>query len=127
MEKNHFQNLRSKHFGKFSGQKIENLKFSFFLLTFRRNIFREKNRSKNVFRPIFFSIFFLRKVNLKNVNFEISKKKSDCFLIVFLNLFDEFFFDQTYFSEKIPSHISIPKFPKIPKIILRKNFNQRDG
>ena len=39
MTKMYFQNLKSKFFGNFSGQKIENLKFSFFKLTFRRKNF----------------------------------------------------------------------------------------
>ena len=46
MTKIHFQNLRSKNFGKFPGQKIENLKFSFFKLTFRRKKSRKKSVEK---------------------------------------------------------------------------------
>ena len=54
MTKIDFQNLKSKKFGNFSGQKIEKSKFPFFKLTFRRKFFREKNRLKNIFRPNFF-------------------------------------------------------------------------
>ena len=89
MTKIHFQNLRSKNVGKFFGQKIENLKFSFFKLTFRRKHFREKNRSKNIFRPIFFLEKKSSKSQLKKWNFRISEKKSDNFPKIWQNIFDE--------------------------------------
>ena len=73
MTKIHFQNLRSKNFGFFFGQKIENLKFQFFLIDFSKKHFSRKKIGRKIFFDRFFSrIFFLRKVNLKNENFKFS-------------------------------------------------------
>ena len=112
MTKIHFQNLRSKNFGNFFGQKIEILKFSFFKLTFRRKIFEKKNRSKNIFRPIFFLENFSSKSQFKKWKFQnfdfLSEKISKIFRSQILKM--DFrhekliFFIQIFFSYKVSSY-----------------------
>ena len=105
-------------------------KSKFWNFHFLNWLFEEKNRlffiSKNICRDhFFFSKKNLRKINLKNENFEISKKVRKIFRKSSNFFFDQFFFRRNFFRKNIfCSPISIPNFPKIPKIALRKLCGQ---
>ena len=75
------------------------------------------------FSATFFPENFLRKINLKNENFEISKKVRKIFKILSTFFSIEIFSTKINSIEKCSLCIPIANFPKNPKIALRKLFD----
>ena len=105
--------------------KFQNFHFLnwFFEEFFSENFWSRKKNSATFFfeKKIFGKSIFKMKIS------KFRKKVREIFEILSTFFRSKFFSTKNISIENCLICISIPNFPKIPKIILRKIFNQRDG